>query len=372
MVHVKIGDMFESRAKTLVNTVNTVGVMGKGIAQAFKQHFPKMFKEYELRCTNDLVKPGIPYLYQDMLGTSIINFPTKKHWRSPARIADIECGLEIITKKYRDWEIQSIAFPPLGCGNGGLDWAVVGPMMYQKLSQLDIPVEIYAPFGTSQKQLSKEFLTRDVGLGPAHGQRRKSLRPGWIAILDVVYELEQQPFASPVGRTIFQKICFIMTQQGIDTGFTFRQGSYGPFSAEVKEALTVFANANLIREEQLGKMTALRIGPQYEAIRQRYEEHVVPLEKDIRKTVDLFSRIKSTAQAEEVTTILYAARKLNEKHSKHPVSEKDLYDHILEWKKTWNNDEKKVALASSIRNLEMLGWMNLEYSESLPEVEEFA
>lgn len=347
--------------------------MGKGIAQAFKKRFPDMFEDYARRCEQDLVKPGVPYLYENMLGTSIINFPTKKHWRSPSRLADIERGLDIVLEEYRDWGIESIAFPPLGCGNGGLDWEVVGPIMYQKLSKLGIPVEIYAPFGTSQKQLTDDFLGRNVShYGAIKGHQHKKLSAGWVAVLDVLAQLEKQPYANPVGRTIFQKICYMITEQGVETGFNFRQGSYGPFAPEIKEALSVFANANLIQEQPLGRMTALHTGSEYQTVRKKFEDQLAPLQKKIDRTVDLFSRIKSTHQAEEVTTVLYAARKLKKVRKTQPVSEQELYDYVLDWKRAWNSDEKRTAIASSIRNLEILGWIHLQYSESFPETGEFA
>lgn len=367
MIKVLIGDLFESKAKTIVNTVNCVGVMGKGIAQLFKKRFPEMFNDYARRCQLGQVKPGEPYLYTDMLGTSIINFPTKKHWRSPSRLDDVIKGLDIFVQKYKEWGIESVAFPPLGCGNGGLEWSVVGPVMYQRLAQLDIPVEIYAPYGTPKQHLTVEFLSQAVGNAQfVKGHQQKRLNASWVGLLEVVNRLQQQPYANPVGRTIFQKISYIFTEQGVETGFHFKQGSYGPFSAEVKEALSVFANANLVHEQQLGRMTALRVGPEYEAVRSRFAEQVKPLEKKIDKTVDLFSRIKSTAQAEEVTTVLFAARKLKKSSRDESVSEKDIYDYILEWKKDWHREEKQTAIASAIRNLEMLGWLRLQYSDSLP------
>lgn len=367
MEKVLIGDLFESEAKTLVNTVNCVGVMGKGIAQAFKKRFPSMFNDYARRCQLDQVKPGVPYLYTDMLGTSIINFPTKKHWRSPSRLDDVIQGLDIFIAKYKEWGVESVAFPPLGCGNGGLDWTIVGPLMYQKLVLLDIPVEIYAPYGTPKKQLTEKFL-KQTFVNPEFikGHKNKKLSSSWIALLEVVNQLQKQPYANPVGRTIFQKISYIFTEQGVDTGFNFKQGSYGPFSSDVNEALSVFANANLIQEYQLGRMTALQIGSEYESIKLKHADQFKAYERKIFKTVDLFSRIKSTAQAEEVTTVLYAARKLKKDSRDESVSEKDIYDYILEWKKNWQQEEKKAAIASTIRNLEMLGWLRLKYSGSLP------
>lgn len=367
MMKVFIGDLFESNSKTIVNTVNCVGVMGKGIAQAFKNNFPEMYKDYAGRCELGLVKPGEPYLYTDMLGTSILNFPTKKHWRSPSRLDDVIRGLDIFVQKYREWGIESIAFPPLGCGNGGLEWAVVGPVMYQKLGELDIPVEIYAPYGTPKQQLTDVFLSQSVSDTQfVKGHKQKKINAALIALLEVVNQLQKQPYANPVGRTIFQKISYIFTEQGVDTGFYFKQGSYGPFSSEVKDALSIFANANLIQEQQLGKMTALRVGPEYEKIKLKFSDEFATFEKKINKTVDLFSRIKSTAQAEEVTTVLYAARALKKKQQDEAVSEQDIYNYILDWKESWNEEQKKASMASTIRNLEMLGWLRLQYSESLP------
>ncbi len=363
---VAIGNLFEGNAKTLVNTVNCVGVMGKGIAQEFKARYPTMYQDYAKRCQAKLVRPGEIYLFSDMLGTSIINFPTKKHWRSPSKLEDIIHGLNMFIEKYKDWGIESVAFPPLGCGNGGLEWEVVGPLMYQKLSELDIDIEIYAPFGTKQKYLSKDFLNSTVQYSSEkpHVKISQKITPGLVALLEALYQLERQPYANPIGRTIFQKICYVMTEQGIPTGFTFRQGSYGPFSTEVKDAINVFANTNLIYEKQLGKMTAVLTGPEYEVMRNKYHDELKRYSRKIAKTVDLFSRIKNTEQAEEMTTVLYSVKKLKQQ-SKTSVSEQDVFNYILQWKKTWASESKKEAVAMSIRNLEMLGWMKVEFSKAL-------
>ena len=368
MIKVLIGDIFESKAKTIVNTVNCVGIMGKGIAQTFKKRFPEMFSDYAQRCKMGQVQPGVPYVYTDALGNSIVNFPTKKHWRSPSRLNDIIKGLDIFKEKYKEWNIKSVAFPPLGCGNGGLEWAAVGPIMYQKFSLLKIPVEIYAPYGTPKQHITEDFLNQpENNSNFVKGQREKKLRVEWVALLEVVNQLQNQPYAKPIGRTIFQKISYIFTEQGIDTGFHFKQGSYGPFSPEVQDTLSVFANANLIQEKQLGRMTALRTGPEYNTVRERFSDQFKPFEKKINRTVDLFSRIKSTTQAEEVTTVLYAARKLKKDGNKgNSVSEQDIYNYILDWKKNWNNKEQQTVIVSAIRNLQMLGWLKLQYSDSLP------
>lgn len=160
MVRVLIGDLFQSKAQTLVNAVNCVGVMGKGIALEFKKRFPAMYKDYKARCAAGQVRLGEPYLYTEMIGTSIVNFPTKDHWRSPSRLEDIVRGLDHFAAHFKEWGVTSVAMPPLGAGNGGLEWALVGPVIYQKLSTLGIPAELYAPYGTSQSQFTPEFLSQ--------------------------------------------------------------------------------------------------------------------------------------------------------------------------------------------------------------------
>ncbi len=365
MIEVLIGNMFESNTQTLVNTVNCVGIMGKGIAQEFKKRFPEMYKEYVDLCDSGQVRLGAPYHYQDIFGISIVNFPTKNHWRAMSRLDDIKKGLDIFIEKYKQWGIKSVAFPPLGCGNGGLEWEVVGPVIYQKLLAVDIPVEMYAPYGTVKKYLTEEFLSGANFSNSKRvvGKRNAKFKPEWAAVLEVLHNLEKQPYVKPVGRVIFQKICFVMQETGVDLGFKFSQGSYGPYSEEIKIALKIMANSNLVFEEQIGPITALRTGPEFEVIRKEYKETTENLQNKIDKVTDLFMRIKNAKQAEEVTTVFYVIRKL--KKQKEAVSENEIYNEILNWKKRWDEPEKKKSIASTIRNLGMLRWIKADFSDSL-------
>src|SRR6266852_2537532 len=138
MVRVVVGDIFKSKAQTLVNTVNTVGVMGKGVALGFKERFPDMYEDYRKRCEGGELKLGIPYLHRRAHLPWILNFPTKEHWRSVSRLDDIIRGLKHLAKHYREWGITSLAVPPLGCGQGQLEWRVVGRTLYRYLKQLVI------------------------------------------------------------------------------------------------------------------------------------------------------------------------------------------------------------------------------------------
>lgn len=132
--------LMTSSAQTVVNTVNTVGVMGKGLAAAFKARYPEMYVEYRKRCADNLIAPGTTWLWKGD-DQWVLNFATKKHWRNPSRIEYIRNGLLDFRNSYEVLGIREIAFPRLGCGNGGLDWADVRPLMVEALH--DLPITVY-------------------------------------------------------------------------------------------------------------------------------------------------------------------------------------------------------------------------------------
>ncbi len=269
---VLIGDLFEAQAQTLVNTVNCVGVMGKGLALAFKKRFPEMYADYQERCSRKQVRLGEPYLYRSLFPPYILNFPTKDHWRSVSRLEDIERGLDYLRAHYEDWGITSMAVPPLGCGNGGLDWKDVGPLLAKSFQAFDIPIILFAPEGTPSEWLSLDTL---LGKGPVkQPELPKDIQPGWIAVVEILNRIHSTPFHWPVGRVIFQKIAYFSTGVGIPTGLVYRRGSYGPFSEGLKPALTTLINKGLIIERQRGQMFSVEIGPAYPQIRELYADEL--------------------------------------------------------------------------------------------------
>ncbi|HEY0829014.1 MAG TPA: macro domain-containing protein [Bacilli bacterium] len=134
------GDLFESPAKVLVNTVNTLGTMGKGIAKDFKTIYPEMFQKYELLCKTNQFQMGQLWLYKTN-HKWILNFPTKEDWRQPSKLEYIEVGLKKFVSTYADAGVTSISFPMLGCGAGGLNWEKVRPLMEKFLN--DLPIDVY-------------------------------------------------------------------------------------------------------------------------------------------------------------------------------------------------------------------------------------
>lgn len=149
------GDIFDSKAHVIVNTVNCEGVMGKGLALAFKERYPAMFAVYQQDCKTRKLRIGRPTLYKASTPW-ILNFPTKDHWRPPSKLEYLEKGLEYLVANYQKAGIQSIAFPKLGAQNGKLSWDDVGPLMAKYLSQFDIDVYIYIAEGDKEYQYDAE------------------------------------------------------------------------------------------------------------------------------------------------------------------------------------------------------------------------
>jgi O-acetyl-ADP-ribose deacetylase (regulator of RNase III) len=151
MIEIKQGNLLEEKTEALVNTVNCVGVMGKGIALQFKQAFPGVFKQYKKACDAGVVQLGQMFTVHTgalLNPRYIINFPTKRHWKGGSRLEDIQSGLGALVAEVEDLGIQSIAIPPLGCGNGGLDWAVVKPLVIEAFANLpDVQVCLFEPAG---------------------------------------------------------------------------------------------------------------------------------------------------------------------------------------------------------------------------------
>jgi len=138
------GNLFESHAQTLVNTVNCAGVMGKGVALVFRERYPAMYEDYRRRCENGEIQPGVLTLYKDSRPW-ILNFPTKRHWRARSRLEDVEAGLKELALRCEEWGITSLGMPALGCGHGGLEWADVRALIQEHLGGLGIEIEVYEP-----------------------------------------------------------------------------------------------------------------------------------------------------------------------------------------------------------------------------------
>ena len=156
MITFKQGDLFQDQSEALVNPVNCVGVMGKGLALEFKNRFPDNFKEYAQACWVNRVQPGrmlVFKTYQPQTHSYIINFPTKRHWRDSSRIEDIQTGIQALAEEIRSRRIASIAIPALGSGLGGLQWNEVRPIIESGLRELEeVRITVYEPVTAPSNQ----------------------------------------------------------------------------------------------------------------------------------------------------------------------------------------------------------------------------
>lgn len=226
MIHYKTGNLLDSKAEALVNTVNTIGVMGKGIALQFKNSFPNNYKMYSNACKNKEVKVGKLLVTEDEALLSgkkiIINFPTKTTWRLPSEYRYIEEGLAELLKVIEERKIKSIAIPPLGAGNGGLNWNKVKQILDKYLSDVDCDIYIYEPSTAIQEVLKKE---------------RVKLTPARAMLLSVLYELVRN--GEFVSEFSSEKIAYFLQRFGAKETFKleFQPNFYGPYSGKVKHVL---------------------------------------------------------------------------------------------------------------------------------------
>lgn len=361
-VRVLVGDLFASEAQTLTNTVNTVGVMGKGIALEFKKRFPDMYDDYVRRCEEGRVELGRPYLFRALFPPWVLNFPTKEHWRSLSRLDAITDGLEYLAQHYREWGIESLAVPPLGCGEGGLEWRIVGPALYRGLAKLEIPVELYAPFGTPREELQPGFLQ---GTSSAEGPESKVPVAG-VVLASIVDDISSHSHHYPVGRIGLQKIAYFATRAGVPTGLEFERRPYGPFAEGLKRLVGQMVNNGLIVERPQGNRIENRPGPTLEDARRAFAEETVRWRDEVERVTDLFLRLPSARKAEIAASVHYAATSLvNRKQARGQgaVEEDEVVTEVLRWKERRKPPPTPTEVASAVHTLAHLGWIDVVPSQ---------
>jgi len=249
MIEYTRGNLLEADVEALVNTVNTVGVMGKGIALMFKEAFPENFAAYEVACKRQEVLAGRMFVTERdaLLGPRwIINFPTKQHWRARTRMEWIESGLEGLKQVILEKGIRSIALPPLGCGNGGLDWSKVRPRIEAILGDLDeIRVLIFEPTAEYQNVAKRSGVEK---LTPARALIAELVRRYWVLGIECSL-LEVQKLAWLMERRI--------VAHGLDNPLRleFQPHRYGPYSDRLRHLLNGLDGSYLHSEKRINDAT---------------------------------------------------------------------------------------------------------------------
>lgn len=279
MIRYAKGDLLHAETEALVNTVNTVGVMGKGIALQFREAYAKNYAAYRAACKAGTLKTGAVLAVQDESVSGqkwIINFPTKAHWKADSQYDFITSGLKALRHKLIELNINSVALPPLGCGNGGLDWTRVRPMIETELGDLDLDVVVFEPNEAIKAALQKENSPKEVKLTAARAM-----------LLSTLFAYENQGEQSSLF--VANKLAYFLQRMGEPLRLTFEPHLYGPYSVQVGHVLYGLNGVYLHGMEQN------QVGP-FESLHLNYEK-----QDEVNAYVD---RELSAAQRDRVAGLL--------------------------------------------------------------------
>jgi O-acetyl-ADP-ribose deacetylase (regulator of RNase III) len=226
MIEFKTGDILRADVEALVNTVNCVGIMGRGIALQFKNDFPENFKAYEAACAREEVQPGRMFVFETRMLTNpkfIINFPTKRHWRGKSRLEDIESGLKALVEEVRTRGIRSIAIPPLGSGLGGLNWADVRQRIVAAFEGLDdTQVIVFEPNSAPVATRSREV---------------PNMTPGRAALVVLMHRYLGGLMDPFVTLLEVHKLMYFMQEAGEPLRLQYAKAPYGPYAENLRHVL---------------------------------------------------------------------------------------------------------------------------------------
>lgn len=323
------GNLLDSEAQALVNTVNTVGVMGKGIALQFKERFPENFRAYSRACKNGEVKTGKMFVFDELTingQKTIINFPTKEQWFRKSQYKYIEEGLQDLVSVIQHKKLKSVAIPPLGAGNGGLNWNKVKMLMTQYLAELkDVELFIYEPNAEIKKILQKESQPKDINLTPARAMLLYSL-------------FKYERFGEHSTVFTANKIMYFLQQSGENLRLKFEPYTYGPYAQAVEKVLYALNGKYLsgLEQMQAGPFEQLKLNyNKYDEINEFVSKNLDSMQK--QRLTDLFKFIdgfESTFSLEILSSVHFL-KKNNPELTKSEILEK-----IQNW-----NDRKKSLIS---------------------------
>lgn len=228
MIEYKTGNLLAADAEALVNTVNCVGIMGRGVALQFKKAFPANFTAYAAACKRAEVQPGRMFVFETGKLTRpryIINFPTKRHWRGASRLSDIESGLQALAAEITTRGIRSIALPPLGSGLGGLNWSDVRAAIDRLLSPLsDVAIAVFEPNGTIDPAVHRNKKVPEMTPG----------RASLVGLIDRYLSGLLDPFVTLLE---VHKLMYFMQEAGQPLKLKYVKATYGPYAENLRHVL---------------------------------------------------------------------------------------------------------------------------------------
>ena len=335
------GNILRADAQAIVNTVNTAGVMGKGIALQFKERYPANFKEYARQCRMGLVQIGKMLVTKDISldgETIIINFPTKTDWFKKSQYSYIEEGLEDLVRVIEENNIKSIAIPPLGCGNGGLRWEKVKALMEQYLSNLKtVEVTVYEPNDEVKQVLQNEVVFKDKGLTNARAM-----------LLVALFRYEKLgEIATPFAAN---KIAYFLQKSGEPLKLQFVPYVYGPYAQAVEKVLYALNGKYLSGMEQMNASPFEPLKLNYH----RYEEVEAYIVKNLspeqnERLSNLFALIEGfeSSLALEILATTHFVKSTNP-----GLTEEQLYGKIQSWSTRKRDLIKKEYISLALSHLQ--------------------
>jgi O-acetyl-ADP-ribose deacetylase (regulator of RNase III) len=302
MIEPGTGNLLASGAEALVNTVNTVGVMGKGIALQFKNAYPDNYKTYAAACKRGEVVPGKMFVVATgVLGSSarfIINFPTKRHWKGKSRLEDIDSGLQDLVRVLREYKIQSVAIPPLGCGNGGLDWAVVEPRIRAALEQVPgVKVLLHAPDGAP---------ANDEMLVATKAPRLTGPRAAMIAVMGQYLLPDYRLRAIEV-----QKLAYFLQVVGFPMKLHYVKHQFGPYADNLNHALQALEGHYLRGYGDRTSEMALHLLPEAARVAEEYLVSDPAAAEAVRHVAELVHGYETPYGLELLATTHWAVQDLD-------------------------------------------------------------
>ncbi len=334
------GNLLESKAHALVNTVNTVGVMGKGIALQFKEAFPQNFKEYAVACKAGTFNIGDLLVVKERTLEGeriIINFPTKIEWFRKSQYEYIEAGLKELAKVIETYGIKSIAIPPLGCGNGGLSWEKVKPLMEQYLGHLtNIDIQIFEPNDDVKQILKAQEKSKKIQLTPARAMLLYAM---------FYYELTGEE----ISLFVANKLAYFLQRLG-ETNFNklvFTKHHYGPYSAQVAPFLHSLNGKYLKGMEQMDVKPFDTIELKYNTFEEvrnyAHKELTAEQRKRLSNLVKLIDGFQSALSLEVLATVDFIRK------GEPSIEHSELTQRIHEWsdRKRETFKDKYVRIASN-------------------------
>jgi len=343
MLRYQTGDILAADAEALVNTVNCVGVMGRGIALQFKRAFPENFKAYEAACRRGELEPGRMFVFETgELGNPryIINFPTKRHWRGKSRVADIDAGLAALCDELRHRGIRSVAMPPLGTGLGGLNWSDVRARIEATVGQLEeLDVLVFAPDGAP----AADRMVRPDGPSMTPG------RAALIGLMDRYLRGVLDPFVTLVE---VHKLMYFMQEAGEPLKLRYQEAQYGPYAENLRHVLKAIDGHMVMGYADGGDAPdkELQIVPGAVEDAMAYLEHQPATRTHFDRVVDLVTGFETPLGMELLATVHWAA-------TQREISD---FESLVQTVYAWNArkaDFSRRQIEAAYRALVQKGWL---------------